>query len=159
MHMFTVFFVVLNCVILCCLVFLHYRFDPYWLSSVALGLSHFINLQIFSVLYLAISPDGQSIVTGAGDESLRYFFTPAFYIQSRSILLAERLAGTRTKRQPERKVRDGGQSAIDRQTELRSGRERERERDREDNIIIQLFIRSSSTFIFSFQVLEYLPIP
>jgi WD40 repeat protein len=24
-----------------------------------------------SVLYLAISPDGQSIVTGAGDESLR----------------------------------------------------------------------------------------
>lgn len=30
-------------------------------------------LQTRSVLYLALSPDGQTIVTGAGDETLRFW--------------------------------------------------------------------------------------
>ncbi|CAF1201984.1 unnamed protein product [Rotaria sordida] len=32
----------------------------------------------FRVLYLAVSPDGESIVTGAGDETLRFWNDPTF---------------------------------------------------------------------------------
>ena len=36
--------------------------------------THTLHIHIhYSVLYLAMSPDGQSIVTGAGDETLRFW--------------------------------------------------------------------------------------
>ncbi len=36
-------------------------------------MSLIILFTVFRVLYLAMSPDGQSIVTGAGDETLRFW--------------------------------------------------------------------------------------
>lgn len=43
----------------------------------------------FRVLYLALSPDGQTIVTGAGDETLRFwnvFSKPSLPRQSEGVL-------------------------------------------------------------------------
>ena len=48
-------------------------FETYWYGGISLILFalHYLIILLFRVLYLAMSPDGQSIVTGAGDESLR----------------------------------------------------------------------------------------
>ncbi len=45
---------------------LHHRYPT--MQKVATMTGH-----TFRVLYLAMSPDGQSIVTGAGDETLRFW--------------------------------------------------------------------------------------
>lgn len=44
------------------------RSDPYQLTQIASLTGH-----TYRVLYLAMSPDGESIVTGAGDETLRFW--------------------------------------------------------------------------------------